>query len=1244
MLKKSISILLAFMMIFSVAGASSDITDIQVVSDALVDNLDLISSDADITSDAVVSSDSEKSSEPLAIVGETDIKLEAQAATGEIFSLTFDTLEAGKALRNQSNISGTAYTRSYFFDDEVDTSSIKGSVSQSSVSSVTVEQRLGADNALKFLSKYELNGTSRVENFISIDNPLASVASTDILHFGFDFMTEDMNLLKSVSFKTTSYGWAWDFLKFNTDATITLWGKYVDNYCVNTWYKVDIYYDIANNAWYLFINDNFAEKVVTSVAMTDLITMRLEGTFDTSTDAQTVFWADNINLNLVEASALNGADKPSFFETITFANSVAGTKTVDSSKLSFGNYDAANAVKFNPVAGKFGKSSDDKAMNICNDDGYYSTANFGYFDYSGYDSTKIVKGAKVYYSTLFAIDDNTSNSVWFMALFQDTATANRRTFFEVSADGNTVKVFGQTQSDLTIAKKQWYKLEFVITVGEDGVSNNTLDVYLNGKKLNSSALSFSAKTTEDKLAITTATIRSASYVTSGTASTSDAGYVEGYKKPVPNSYWLDDITSAIYPADQSVITSEYRYRNANSSVAVYDDRIENVGTLTLEDFTTGSYMNQPYYYADATGKEITDLSVPAKGKIMVIRPLVGGDIYIPIYHIPYPADYTDPTVEITSPSDGSTFVYGFDENVTVIADISSYRADDNVVTIYIDGDAVQTFTAAPYEYVWTIPEVSGAHTIKAEITDYYGTVVQSSDVTVNIRINEPPTVTFDGIDAENNIYIGDDFAFALVSDDVDGTIAKTELYINNELYDTFTDASKQYDIDFTENGRHILKAVTYDELGKSGTAECVVNVLNKTTVDVGSINFEGYATGKVFTNNETISNATFTGSALTFAGERGKKEIATANGNNFLKVGVTAETYSGSSNPYVAAAYMVSNAVIEYETDIYFSRNDITHTANLRGDSKAGSALHMYGFKFDNEGNVMVQNGGTYADIGDYSAGTWYRLKVKMDIPNHKLDLSLENLADSTDKCEAIGYNFQYSDYYKLQHIRIEAGFTAEMPGYIGYDNMVLKYTATYPSISGFTDNNDTPDAVAPNAESLHCVMSEAVGEITKDDIILENEYGEVTVESVTVNGTDIIVTPKDGFVSSANYKLTIKSSAPLADGSEFGFDTKAVFTTKPASLDVVDGSFTSDLSGITFVADMANTTSQSKTVTLVTAIYNGDTLLDVYSKTVTLSASGDVPSDTIPVSSAYTSVKAFVITDWATGVPLSAKTFSFNK
>lgn len=228
------------------------------------------------------------------------VQVPVSAAETQIFSINFDNLVAGKSARGQSNISGTPYTRSYYFNDDLDTSSKLGSVSQSSVSTVTIEERSAGNNAMKFVSKYEFYDKARVENYFNLDEPIATVASTDILHFGFDFMTEDMNVFKSFSYKFDN--WEWDFLKFDTDGTIKLWNKVVCAYTINTWYDVDIYYNASNDIYHLFIDDEYINSVYDSTTCTKVAVARIEGTFDTETDAQTIFWVDNVKFNKVEAA------------------------------------------------------------------------------------------------------------------------------------------------------------------------------------------------------------------------------------------------------------------------------------------------------------------------------------------------------------------------------------------------------------------------------------------------------------------------------------------------------------------------------------------------------------------------------------------------------------------------------------------------------------------------------------------------------------------------------------------------------------------------------------------------------------------------------------------------------------------------------------------------------------------------------------------------------------------------------
>lgn len=1169
------------------------------------------------------------------------VQIPALATETKYFYADFNSRTANASIGASDNDNGATTSRTSWFryPSESGGANVLDVTRDSSKTSATIIKRGQNDNAMKLETS-----ASQKDGYCFMYQVNQTFASNAIVHLGFDIKTDSLPGGGRVRIKHTTYDYT--FVQFKADGTFAFKEKTIGKWHTGQWYNFDIYNDTSTNTWYLFINGKLEMKFVnSSYSLASFVGVWID-VYGTDTNVISNFYVDNLCICQASTDELKGADKVSAVDYIPFTDNALTIDTasgkmydeVDSKNLLYKNYVDNGYVKYEYKGGVFGKEASDKSLHIYNPAGYQENSKFGYVDYEGFDSSKIIAGAKLHYSTMFAIDDNTSSDVWIEGKMNDNT--HSVTLFSTKSDGSSLLSIGQGLNK-TIKRNQWYKLDFIITVGEAGVSNNTLDVYINGKKANNSTIEFSAATT-DKTALTSLVIRTANYQTEDkNVSASDAGYVDGYKKYKSDSFWLDDITALTYSAENSIISPSVDYSCTN--VTLYYDRIENIGDTTVGKLIEDTVSPKTsFFVADTDGSPVSDTSVGAKGKTLVLNPLIGGNIYIPIYHIPLPSGYTDPTVEITSPADGAEFLYGIDENCTIEADVTAYSGIESV-SFYLDGSLLYTDSVAPYEYNWTIPDDAGSHTIKASVTDSYGTNAHSEEIDITIISNEAPIVSFTGLDAQNTIELGEDLSFTLVASDADGTIAKTELYINNEKYDTFTN-SKSYNLNFSSNGRYTLKAVSYDNYNAIGSTQCVVNVVKTSTTALANIDFESYNAGKTFTNTESISGADLITKAITFYGDMGKKEIASYNGNKFLKSGVSSDGTGGTSTPYVAAEYFVSNAVIEYETDIIFSRNDITHNTNCRGEDKNGEAVHMWAFSFTADGDVKVYNGGANTDIGDYSANTWYRLKIKLDIPNHKYDFSLTNLANPLDKCEAIGFNFTDNSFYKLQHIRVVGNFTSEIPGYIGYDNVKMLYTANYPTISGFTDNLGTVDMVSCSSESLICLLSGAIGDITKDDIILENDYGVVSLESVETEDDKIIIKPKDGFVSSSRYKFTIKSSAPLADGSKFGFDTAAYFDVTPKALDVTGGSFTSNLSGITFTADIVNTTSQPKTVTLVTTTYKDGILINVYSKTLTLSETDKVTTDTIAPSASYDSVKAFVISDWSSGVPLSAKVFSFNK
>ncbi len=695
-----------------------------------------------------------------------------------------------------------------------------------------------------------------------------------------------------------------------------------------------------------------------------------------------------------------------------------------------------------------------------------------------------------------------------------------------------------------------------------------------------------------------------------------------YMETLPGDY-TDPTIEFTSPSDsvENFVYGTEEYYNIKADVSAYD-RVEKV------DF----YINSALGYTDTKAPYEYSWLVPDSGASYEIKAVVKDSFSktaedTAIINV---EKITLPTVEITSPPNGAEYEFGIDETVTLTADATSGYGVEKV-EFYCDNELIGTDTAAPYEYNWTIPNSGGIHKIKARVTDAYPLNAFSDEISITIIENTNPTVSFAGIGEQNNIYLDKTFDFLVNASDADGAIPKTDIYINNELHESFTAVQKSYSLKFETCGKYTIKAVTNDGRGGTDQKECTVNVLQfkKTTV-AENIDFSKYDEGKLFTNSDVISNA------LGFNGTVGKREIKSHNGNKFLAVGVS-ETDEGEGDAaYMTADFKVKNAVVEYETDVYFSNDGIGNGVNFRYNSPTGENKGMWALTFDASRNVTLYDGGTKRTIGTYTANTWYRLKIKLDTPNKKYSVNLVNLENSADSCAATDYAFMYNEAYELIHIRIAPSFTKDKPGFVGYDNISMKYSVDFPTVSSVAP-------VSPGDESLSCVMSEKMGDIGTDDIVVTNEYGEVTVESVEKSGNTIIITPKDGFVSSAKYTITIKSTAPLADGNPIGFDTVATVDTEPKPLDFTGGSFTETPSAIAFSADLVNDTALPKTVTIVTALYKGEALVNVISKEVTFTSSGSIPTDPIIKSASFDNVKAFVINDWSGGVPLSAKVFSFN-
>jgi len=126
-------------------------------------------------------------------------------------------------------------------------------------------------------------------------------------------------------------------------------------------------------------------------------------------------------------------------------------------------------------------------------------------------------------------------------------------------------------------------------------------------------------------------------------------------------------------------------------------------------------------------------------------------LYIGQYRILEDLNGVPPSVAVTSPSPGATFVDG--EPIAV-----SVRATDDVavadVTLLVDGNAVETDVTAPFQFTVSVPSGTRSLTLTARATDLAGSAVNSTPVVVSVVPDPLSTIAGRVIDAIGTRMVG----------------------------------------------------------------------------------------------------------------------------------------------------------------------------------------------------------------------------------------------------------------------------------------------------------------------------------------------------------------------------------------------------------------------------------------------------------------------------------------------------------
>ena len=181
-----------------------------------------------------------------------------------------------------------------------------------------------------------------------------------------------------------------------------------------------------------------------------------------------------------------------------------------------------------------------------------------------------------------------------------------------------------------------------------------------------------------------------------------------------------------------------------------------------------------------------------------------------------------PTVSLSSPANGSTFVTP--ANVTVTATASDSDGGIQSVSFFANGSLIGTSTAAPYSVGWSVTS-AGLYSLTAVATDTFGAATTSAAVSVQVNdpvpVNAVPQVTLIAPADGSSAIVGSVVTLRATATDADG-IDRVDFYVGNTLVPGTSDGNG-----FVATWRpttsawFTVTARAYDTTGAVGTSASV---------------------------------------------------------------------------------------------------------------------------------------------------------------------------------------------------------------------------------------------------------------------------------------------------------------------------------------------------------------------------------------------------------------------------------------
>lgn len=346
---------------------------------------------------------------------------------------------------------------------------------------------------------------------------------------------------------------------------------------------------------------------------------------------------------------------------------------------------------------------------------------------------------------------------------------------------------------------------------------------------------------------------------------------------------------------------------------------------------------------------------------------------------------TPPTVTLASAPSTSGIITGTSMTFTATAtdngSVTGVLFYDNGVLL----NGTVTNSGSTYTYAYTASS-NGAHAITAVATDNDCASTTSSAHNFTVAANQAPTVS--SLTAPATAYLGSNVTFTCSANDVDGTVASVEFFVNSVSIGNGTLSgstySKTYAVPSNVNGTYSVQAKATDNLGLVGSfATTSMNVIANTpptvtltnptssqlisaptviTLTATAVDIDGIDSVNFYINNAFVGAGTMTAGSATngtwtyaYTSTPGIKAFTAKAIDDFQASSTTAAVTLDIADPN-ALPYKVKNVSQNCDQTVYLMPVAVSNTYTVDNVIGYDIALTYDASKLTPTGNVFVAN------------------------------------------------------------------------------------------------------------------------------------------------------------------------------------------------------------------------------------------------------------------------------------------------